>query len=67
MARKITVEELIAEGIPKAKAVKIVENLSAPRPRRVYWMFKATEEEATEVAAAFPDLPFRKRYLAKES
>ena len=55
MARKITIEELEAE------------NLNAPRPRRVFWMFKATEEEATEVAAAFPDLPFRKRYLAKES
>ena len=67
MARKITTEELEAEGISKAIAAKVVKSLNAPRPRRVFWMFKGTEEEAAEVAAAFPDLPFRKRYIPKES
>lgn len=66
MARKITVEELTAEGISAAKAASIVERLNEPRPRRSFWMFKATEEEATEVASSFSDLQFRKRYLPKD-
>lgn len=66
MARRITVEELTAEGISAAKAASIVERLNESRPRRSYWMFQATEEEAAAVASAFKDLPFRKRYLPKD-
>ena len=60
--RAITVDDLVAEGISEAEAKRIVKNLKKPKPRRIYWMFKATEKVAAKVAKAFPELTFGKRY-----
>ena len=65
MARQVTVDDLIAQGIDEDKAKLIVKNLKKPKPRRIYWMFKATEKDAAAVAKAFSDLTFEKRYLPR--
>ena len=62
MARKITVEDLIEEGLTKAQAERVVKTLSKPKPRAVFYKFKATEEQVVEVAKAFPELEFSPRY-----
>lgn len=62
MARKITVEDLVGEGLTKAQAERVVKTLSKPKPRAVFYKFKATEEQVIEVAKAFPGLEFTPRY-----
>jgi len=62
MARKITVEDLTEEGLTKAQAERVVKTLSKPKPRAVFYKFKATEEQVVEVAKAFPHLEFSPRY-----
>jgi len=62
MPRKVTVEFLVEQGVPRAKAEQIVREHEKPQPRVVFWQFKATEKQAKEVARAFPDLEFSKRH-----
>ncbi len=62
MARKISVEDLMNEGLTKAQAERVVTTLSKPKPRAVFYKFKATEEQVVDVAKAFPDLQFSPRY-----
>lgn len=66
MARKITIEDLTAEGLTDAQAKRIVKTLSERKPRAVFYMFKATKEQIIEVANAFPMLEFSPRYTKKQ-
>lgn len=66
MARKITVEALVQEGVPRDKATAIVTKLNTPLPKIVTWQFKATQKQAEEVARAFPKLEFEKRYKPRK-
>lgn len=52
MARKVTLEFLIAQGIPEAQARRIMEAATAQAPRQIAWVFKATEQEAAMVVKA---------------
>ena len=52
MARKMTVQELMQEGVTKEQAERIVERVSKPLPREIVWCFKGTEEVAAKVSKA---------------
>ena len=52
MARKITVEDLVKEGVPEAQAKRIVVKMTQPAPREIWWQFKATEEVAAKALKA---------------
>jgi hypothetical protein len=72
MARKITVEDLVGQGVPKDQAQRIVDKLTKPAPREIWWQFKATEEVAAKIvksaSAAGYAISLRKRFqsAAKE-
>ena len=66
MARKLTVAELVAEGVSEAKAKRIVAIQNIPKPRVITFQFKAMPAQAAEVAKAFPDLNFEKRYKPRK-
>lgn len=67
MARKITVQDLIAEGVEPKEAQRIVDKLNAPKPKVITWQFKATPEQLAQVAKTFPNMKFEKRYKSRQA
>jgi len=53
--RKLTIEDLVAQGVTQAQATKVVAGLTRPAPREIAWVFKATEEVAAKAAKVLAD------------
>lgn len=66
MARKLTYDDLIEEGVDQATAEALLQKQNEPKPKVVWWQFHATQEVAEEVATAFPDLIVEKRYKTRK-
>jgi len=65
MARQITVEELMAGGFSRVDAERAVKISKEPKPRLIFWKFKATVKDAAKVAEAFPKLIIEKRFTPR--
>lgn len=65
---KVTPEELMEVfGLSREEAEEKAAVMNAPKPRLIWWQFKATEADAAEVAAAFPHLQIVKRYAMNKA